>query len=114
LRAGAAFFLAVLLTAGASGIVRHAGLLQSINPSDMTLVIEETGPNGRIDLVEISIRNAEVVHVSRDPADPWRWRARRTNIYRWPVGTFLVVSGQAGTSGVVEALRVEIPKVPPD
>ena len=72
------------------------------------------GPHGRINLVEISFRNADIVRVSRDPLDAGHWRERRTSIYRWPIGTFVVISGKRDSSGAIEARRVEIPKVPPD
>lgn len=113
---GGGLFVLTVVTVftAAAGTVRHAGLLQSINPWTTTLVIEEMGRHGRIDLVEISFQNAEVVRVSRNPVDPWHWRERHTDIYRWPIGTFVVITGKRNSSGAIEACRVEIPKVPPD
>jgi hypothetical protein len=100
-------FTVVAVFAAAAGTVRYAGCLQSINPGDATLVIEDMGPRGRIDLLEISYRNADIVRVSRN-------LERRTDIYRWPIGTFLVITGKRNSLGAIEAHRVEIPKVPPD
>ena len=52
-----------------------------------------------------------MVRIWRDPADPWTWRERPTSIYRWPVGTYVVVIGRRIDQGSVEASRIEIPKV---
>ena len=107
--------MAILATlAEPESVVRHAGRLQSLRPSDGVLVIEEIGPSGRGELVEVRIQNASVVRVSRDPADPWRWREQSTNIYRWPIGTFVVVIARARPSGAIDAARVEIPDVGSD
>jgi hypothetical protein len=112
---GSLLFLALTsldVVAGDGGMVRHAGSIQSIRPSDGTLIIEELGKDGRPEILEVSTRSARVVHVWRDPSDPWTWRERVTNIYRWPVGTFVVVVGRTIHGGSVEATRVEIPKIP--
>ena len=110
---GAVFLIQTMLATLAEGdsVVRHAGRLQWVSPSDMVLVLEEAGPNGRGALLEVGFRNASIVHVSRDPADPWRWRDRPTSIFRWPIGTFLVVIGRAAASGTIDATRVEIPEI---
>lgn len=97
--------------AGDGGVARHTGSIQSVRPSDGTLSIEELGTDGVFDVLEIGIRKATVVRVWRDPADPWTWRERLTSIYRWPVGTFVVVIGRRIDRGSVEASRIEIPKV---
>lgn len=115
LSSGGLFVLTVIAVfTAAAGTVRHAGLLQSVNPRDTTLVIEEMGPHGSINLVEISFRNADIVRVSRDPLDARHWHERRTSIYRWPIGTFVVITGKRDSSGAIDARRVEVPKVPPD
>ena len=100
------------VVAGDGRIARHAGGIQSIRPSDGTLIIEELGQDGASKMLEVSIRSASVVHVWRDPVDPWKWRERVTSIYRWPAGTFVVVFGRTIHEGSVEASRIEIPKIP--
>ena len=57
------------------------------------------------------MRRAKVVRIWRDPVDPWTWRERVTSVYRWPVGTFIVVIGCTIHAGSVEASRIEIPKI---
>lgn len=105
--------LLATIDASAAGdrVARHAGHIQSVRPSDGTLVIEELGANGVAELLEVGMHGAEVVRVWRDPTKPWEWRERPTSIYRWPVGTFVVVIGSTTGSGAVEARRIEIPWV---
>ena len=93
------------------GVARHTGNIHSVRPSDGTLIIEELGSGGVSEVLEVGIRAAKVVRIWRDPADPWTWRERLTSIYRWPVGTFVVVIGRRIDGGSVEASRIEIPKV---
>jgi len=90
-------------------VARHAGHILSIRPSDGTLVIEELGANGVAQELEVNIHGAAVVRLWRDPQAPWEWLERRTSIYRWPVGTFVVVIGSTTKSGAIEAHRIEIP-----
>jgi hypothetical protein len=85
--------------------------VQSIRPADGILAIEELGANNAPELLEVKIGGAQIVRVWRDPSDPSLWRERPTNIYRWPVGTFVVVIGRATHPGRVQASRIEIPKV---
>jgi hypothetical protein len=97
--------------AGDGGVARHTGSIQSVRPSDGILIIEELGTGGVSEVLEVGIREAKVVRIWRDPADPWTWRERLTSIYRWPVGTFVVVIGRRIDDGSVQASRIEIPKV---
>ena len=97
--------------AGDGGAARHTGNIQSVRPLDGTLIIEELGPGGVPEALDVRIRTATVVRIWRDPADPWTWRERLTSIYRWPVGTYVVVIGRTIDNGSVEATRIEIPKV---
>ena len=108
--------MVVTATSGteAGGLVRHAGLLQSLDPAEGVLTIEEVGVNGTTDLLQVRIRGADVVRVWRDPAEPWQWRERPTRIHRWPAGTFVVVVGTTAPSGVIDATRVELPKLAPE
>jgi hypothetical protein len=101
----------VSIIASAEGPARYAGHIQSVRPADGTLVIEEVGADDVSDLLHVRIRGADVVRTWRDPSDPRRWRERVTSIYRWPVGTFVVVTGRTTDSGSIEASRVEIPKI---
>ena len=92
-------------------VARHAGQIQSVHPSDGTLIIEELGVNGVAQLVEVNIHGAAVVRIWRDPLTPWEWRERRTSIYRWPAGTYVVVIGSKSSSGAIDARRIEIPRI---
>jgi hypothetical protein len=60
--------------------------------------------------LQVDVRHAQVVNVSRDPSRPWEWRERSAEIFRFPVGTFIVVIGVDQASGVVRAYRLEVPK----
>lgn len=100
--------------AGGGGVARHAGHIHSVRPSDGMLFIEELGRDGVSEVLEVRIQSAKVVRVWRDPVDPWTWRERATSIYRWPVGTFVVVIGRTIHEGSVEASRIEIPKITPE
>jgi hypothetical protein len=82
-----------------------------VHPANRTLVIQEVGGSGDTRGLEVRMDNAHVVRVWRDPAEPWAWQQRATSIYRWPVGTLVVVIGRATPSGPVEASRIEIPKI---
>ena len=93
------------------GAARHTGNIHSVRPSDGTLIIEELGSGGVSQVLDVGIRAAIVVRIWRDPTDPWTWRERLTSIYRWPVGTYVVVIGRKIDKGSVEASRIEIPKV---
>ena len=77
---GAALVLVTLVAAGvdAGGPKRYAGRLHSLSPAQGVLVIEESGKNGRTELVEIQIRRAKVVRIRREPTRPWEWRERPT------------------------------------
>jgi hypothetical protein len=89
---------------------RRAGYIESVNPAERTLVLKEVG-GGRPGRLHVRMRNAEIVRVWRDPADPQEWRERATTIYQWPVGTLVVVVGRPTSAGPVEASRIEIPKI---
>lgn len=109
----AVLFLALPPIAAAAGgePARHTGHIQSVRPSDGMLFIEEPGGNGVSRVLKVCTRSATVVRLWRDPADPWTWRQDLTSIYRWPVGTFVVVIGRRIDEGSVEASRIEIPKI---
>jgi hypothetical protein len=111
---GASVFLlvgSIPTSHGGEKRAKHAGYIQSVRPSDGTLLIEEVGRDGAASTLHVRMRNAAVVRLWRDPADPWVWRERATSIYRWPVGTFVVVIGRATPSGSIDANRIEIPKI---
>jgi hypothetical protein len=95
----------------AAGEERHAGRIQSVDPGAGLLIIEESGLAGRIESLEVEVRGARVLRVFRDPREPWRWREEPTQLARFPVGTYVVVMGQRGPSGRLEARRVEIPRL---
>ena len=95
----------------AGGLERHAGRLHSLDPAHGLLLIEESGVNGRTEFVQIEIRDAEVVHIWRDPVRPWEWRERQTKVHRWSAGTFVVVIGRPDASGVIDADRIEFSDV---
>jgi hypothetical protein len=99
--------------AGADRLAWHSGRVVSLAPVDHILVIEEIGSNGTTRLVEVQIREAKIVRVSRDPEDPWAWRERPTRVFRWPAGTFVVVIGREHPLGVIDATRVEFPQSRP-
>jgi hypothetical protein len=86
---------------------RHAGRIQAVSPNTGVLLIEGYGSH---EVLVVRISGAEIVRIWRDAADPWTWRERATTIYRWPVGTFVMILGSEDESGVIEASRVEIPK----
>ena len=109
-------FLLVLLVRGKAGaderaITRRTGWIQSVRPHDVLLMLEQYGSKRKSELLRVRINRAEIVRIWRDPADPWFWRERGTSIYRWPVGTFVMVIGSDLDSGSFEASRVEIPKL---
>lgn len=107
----AVLFLALPPVAAAAGgePARHTGHIQSVRPSDGMLFIEETGTDSQV--LKVWTRGATVVCLWRDPADPWTWREGPTSIYRWPVGTFVVVIGRRTDGGAVQASRIEIPRI---
>jgi len=109
----AVLFLALPPIAAAAGgePARHTGHIQSVRPSDGMLFIEEPGTDGVSQVLKVWTRSAKVVRLWRDPADPWTWHEGLTSIYRWPVGTFVVVIGRRIDEGSVEASRIEIPKI---
>ena len=98
----------------AGGLVRHAGRLQSMDPAEGVLMIEEVGVIGTTDLLQVRIRRADVVRVWRDPAEPWQWRGRPTRIHPRPARPLVGVIGATAPSGVIDATRVELPKVAPE
>lgn len=116
-RLGIVVTLVMMVSVGGSvhagGLERHAGRLHSLSPAHGLLLIEESGANGRTEFVEVEIRDAEIVHIWRDPVRPWEWRERPTKAHRWTAGTFVVVIGRLHPSGVVDADRVEFPDVSP-
>jgi hypothetical protein len=87
---------------------RHTGRIHSLLPAEGVLVIEAVGPGGQTTLLEVGIRQAQVVRVRRDPGDPWRFQERPTRVHRWPAGTFLVIEGWSAGPGVIAAERIEI------
>jgi hypothetical protein len=107
-----AAFGATVLTAGADAEPRrYSGSVQSFEPSAGLIVVREIGHAGTKTLVTVNVRDARVIRVWRDPEDPERWRERPVRIHRLPVGTFVVVVGDRGPEGVVNATRVEVPEV---
>lgn len=92
-------------------LARHAGRVHSLIPHARVLIIEEWGAGGAERVIEVHVRDAEVVKVGRDPKRPWEWRERPTRLRRLPVGTFVVVIGRQVAPGVVEADRVEVPSM---
>ena len=90
---------------------RYAGHIVSVRPVDGTLMLDLLGEDDDAAPLEVSIRGADVVQTWRDPADLSTWRSRETSIYRWPVGTFVLVTGRETDQGTIRASRVEIPKV---
>jgi len=60
--------------------------------------------------VQVDVRRARVVAVSREPSRPWKWRERTAEITRFPGGTFIVVFGVDLAPGVVNAYRLEVPR----
>ena len=95
----AGFFLTPLDVLAGDGVAaRHTGN-------------EEFGTGGVSEVLDVGIRTATVVRIWRDPAEPWTWREHLTSIYRWPVGTYVVVIGRRIDNGSVDASRIEIPKV---
>jgi hypothetical protein len=107
----ALLLLVVLAVSASAEEAQYTGHIQSVRPVDAMLLIEEVGADDGSDLLYVRIRGADVVRTWRDPADPRRWRERETSIYRWPVGTFVVVTGRATGRRSVQASRVEIPKI---
>jgi hypothetical protein len=90
---------------------QYAGHIVSVRPMDGTLMLDEVGEDDDAAPLEVRIRGADVVRTWRDPADPSTWRSRETSIYRWPVGTFVLVTGRETDQGTIQASKVEIPKV---
>ena len=90
---------------------RHPGRILSVRPHTAMLVIEAYGSKERSGLLAVHIGDARVVRTWRDSADLGVRRERVTSIYRWPVGTFVIVIGSEVSMGSIEASRVEIPKV---
>lgn len=103
--------LALSVSAVVAQPARHAGLVQSFVPSAGLMLVEEVGAGGAYAIIEVDVRDADVVRLWRDPNDPWGWKERPARIHRLPVGTFVVVVGHPQTNGVVDALRVEVPEL---
>jgi hypothetical protein len=97
--------------ASGGGEARHAGRIHSLAPAEGVLVIEEVVSDGATEFVHVRVRDAEVVRVWRDRADPWQWRERPTWLYRLPAGTFVVIIGRQEASGAITARRIEVPEV---
>lgn len=96
--------------ASASEHHRYTGRVQSIIPDKRVLVVEVLGENEAVKTVEIDARNAKIVRMSRDPAQPWKWLEQPIQIFQLPAGTFVVVIGGALERGVIQASRIEVPK----
>ena len=90
---------------------RHAGRVHSLAPAQGVLVIEEMGADGVTALVEVAVRNAQVVRIWRDRAQPWVWRERPVRLHYLAAGTFVVVIGREDRDGAIAASRVEVPEV---
>lgn len=95
-----------------AGETRHAGSMQGFEPSAGLIFVREIAGGGTPTVVAVDIRDARIVRVWREPADPERWHERRVRIHRLPIGTFVVVVGNRGLEGVIKATRVEVPEVP--
>ena len=96
-REGIVIILAAIAVMGVMCAVAFVGF----SPLDIFCWLELICPRG----------DARVVRTWRDSADLGVKRERVTSIYRWPVGTFVIVIGSEGSMGSIEASRVEIPKV---
>jgi hypothetical protein len=105
-------FLALLVVPSvrAAESYRFTGRLNSIVPKRGLLFLADTDHQRGGKLVTVKFSRAEIVAVSRDAAEPWRWRSERTQLHRWPAGTLVVVIGHVDASGVIWADRIEIPQ----
>jgi hypothetical protein len=90
---------------------RYAGRVLSVDPARGLMLIEESGPAGRWQEIRVRVRNAQVVRLSREAARPTEWREEPARLEGVTAGTFVVVIGSPDASGMVEASRVEIPRV---
>jgi hypothetical protein len=90
---------------------RYAGRVLSVDPARGLMLIEESGPAGRWQEIRVRVRNAQVVRLSREAARPAEWREEPARLEGVAAGTFVVVIGGPDASGMVEATRVEIPRV---
>jgi hypothetical protein len=90
---------------------RYAGRVLSVDPARGLMLIEESGPAGRWQEIRVRVRNAQVVRLSREAARPAEWREEPARLEGVTAGTFVVVIGSPDASGMVEASRVEIPRV---
>jgi hypothetical protein len=94
-----------------SRLDRHAGRVHSFVPDQSVLFLEEAGAGGTVETITIDLRNAQIVRVRRDPADPWTWIEEPVHPGRLSVGTWVIVIGKTTESGVIQAARVEVPKI---
>jgi hypothetical protein len=101
--------LSVAAHAHATEPARHAGRVHSLLPSSGVLIIEEAGVDGEAELLEVEARNARVVRVWRDAAEPSRWREQPVRLYALPAGTFVVVIGHSVGDDHIVAHRIEVP-----
>jgi hypothetical protein len=90
---------------------RYAGRVLSVDPARGLMLIEESGPAGRWQEIRVRVRNAQVVRLSREAARPAEWREEPARLEGVTAGIFVVVIGSPDASGLVEASRVEIPRV---
>jgi len=88
---------------------RYAGRVLSVDPARGLMLIEESGPAGRWQQIQVRVRNARVVRLSREAARPAEWREEPARLDGVTTGTFVVVIGSPEASGMVEASRVEFP-----
>jgi hypothetical protein len=88
---------------------RYTGRVQSIIPGKSVLVVEVLSENQTVKTVEVDAKNAKIVRLLRDPAQPWKWVEQPIQVFRLSAGTFVVVIGGPLESGVIGASRIEVP-----
>lgn len=94
-----------------AGDARHSGSVHSFAPSEGVLVIDTVGTDGAEETVWVDVRAADIVRLSRHPRRPWEWRERPTSVHWLTVGTRVTVVGREGRSGILRAVRIEVPEL---
>ena len=69
------------------------------------------GTDGAEETLWVDVRAADIVRLSRHPRRPWEWRERPTSVYWLPVGTHVTVVGRERPSGILRAIRIEVPEL---
>jgi hypothetical protein len=101
----------ILLTVGpvgAADLMRTSGRLQSLDPANGTMSLQEIGVNGTVAIHSVRFREAIVVIASRSHARPGEWHEAPTHVLRWPAGTFMTAVG-VRRARTFDAYRIEIP-----